>query len=140
MAIPTLQDVIEEIQEAVGKITGVRVAPDYAPEQVTVWPAIITYPSSGTATTGEFGIAETRHTVICEVHVARKNLQRDLATLIPFIETVITAITDDPWLDNNCEAFDSISYELGPMKYADTDTLGIRFSVNNILMFPYGKK
>lgn len=141
MTTYTVQDAINAIQDEVSAITSLRLKPDYAPERIAVFPAIITYARNGHAVTGEYGIAEYRHNIVSEVHIARKDLERDLATLMPFIEDVIEELTlGDTTLGAIVEEFDRISYEVGPSKYADADTLCIRFVISNILMFPYGKK
>ena len=141
MTVYTVQDAIAAIQDEVSAITTLRLKPDYAPEIISVFPAIITYARSGKAITGEFGIAEYRHNIVSEVHIPRKDLARDLTTLMPFIEDVIEELTlGDTALGAIIEEFDQITYEVGPSKYADTDTLMIRFVITNILMFPYGKK
>lgn len=141
MTTYTVQDVIEAVQTEVSAITTVRLNPDYAPEQIAVFPAVITYARNGEAITGEFGISEYHHNVWSEVHIQRRDLARDLATLMPFIEDVIEELNyGDTTLGAIIEKFEKITYEVGPSKYADTDTLMIRFVIHNILMFPYGKK
>jgi len=141
MAAKTLQDAINAIQDEIGKITTVRLAPDYAPDNISVWPAIITYASSGEAITGDFGLSEYHHNVTSEVHIPRKDLSRDLAALMPFIEKVCEELTiGDTVLGAIIESFDRITYQVAPSRYADTDTMCIRFVLHNILMFPYGKK
>ena len=141
MTVYTLQNVIEAIQDEVSAITSVRTLPDYAPENISAWPAIITYAQSGRAVVQETVLDKYLHNILCEVHIPRKDLQRDLTTLMPFIEDVIEELTiGDTALGTKVEGFDGITYQVVPFKYADTDTLCIRFVIQNIVMFPYGKK
>lgn len=141
MAAKTLQDAINAIQDEVAGIATVRLAPDYPPDNINVWPAIVTYAQSGEAITGEFGISEYHHNVASEVHIPRKDLSRDVKSLMPFIEQVCNELTiGDTTLGAIIESFDRITYQVAPSRYADTDTMCIRFVLHNILMFPYGKK
>ena len=140
MANPTLQDVIEAIQDKV-IATGIKYAPDYAPSTLPgQWPAVITYPTNGRAVTGDAGIAYYLHNIHCSIHYPPVDFSNTIKILVPYIETIITAITDDPWLSNNCEPFTAISYVIGPMKYAEMDTMGIRFTIENVKLYPYGKQ
>jgi hypothetical protein len=101
---------------------------------------VITYPRNGRAKTGEAGVHYTLHNVISEIHYPPADFTNTIKLLIPYIPKIIEAIADDPWLSNTEDTFEGISYTFGPMKYAELDTMGIRFTVENIKMYPYGKQ
>jgi hypothetical protein len=95
----TVQDAIAAIQDIALTLTGIRAAPDYAPDKLPPLPAVITYPAEGSFEgTGGSGASQDMHTIYCEVHVARKDLARDVALLVPFIDTFRNAIVAAPTL------------------------------------------
>lgn len=108
----TVQDAIAAIQDIWEALTGIRAAPDYAPDKLPVLPAVITYPVRGTLE-GMGGSTSSRdeHTIYSEFHIARKDLARDLTTLIPFIDTFRNEIVGAPLLS------DSVTSVLYPIDY-----------------------
>ena len=121
-------------------MTGIRTAPDYAPDNVGVWPAVITYPRTGNTKTSEAGESETLHNIAVELHTPLKNLPNDIKILMPFYDLIKNALTEDPWLGELCDAYERITYQFGAMKWAETKTVGFRFIIENLLMYPYGVK
>ncbi len=140
MANPTLQDVIEAIQDKV-IATGIKYAPDYIPSNLPgQWPAVITRPMGGKAKTGDAGVHYYLHNIRCDVHFPITNISNAEEQAMPFIEKIIEAIANDPWLNENCEPMEEINYEFLQDKSVTPETLCIRFVVRNIKMYPYGKQ
>lgn len=110
----TLVAAIAAIQDVAGAMSGIRIAPDYAPDAVNVFPAVICYAARGRA--GGLGgstSVEAHHTIYCEIHVARKDLARDLETLMPYVETFTNDILEDVTLGAAVDCIDGeITWEL----------------------------
>jgi hypothetical protein len=135
----SLQAVVEAAQERVATIAGIRSTPDFAPESLAALPAAVAFPGKGRYVTGAFGIAESYHTLVIQVHFAGAYSARTLALVVPLVESVPAALTADPFLAGTCEAFSGISYEIGPMSYGGAPTFGIQFTIENVKLFPDGK-
>ena len=133
-------EIIKVIQEKMRALVGIRTAPDLLPDNIAAWPAIVTYPVKGTYITGAFGIAEAYHDIVTELHYPLKDLPRAIETITPFVTSIPETLTDDPWLGELCETFENITYTLTPQRYAETDTVCLRFVIEKVKIFPYGKQ
>jgi len=125
----TLQEAITEIQALVGALTGIRKAPTAAPESASAFPFAVCYPESGhweRVSDWKKGL----HTVVVEVHVARIDLARDIASALSYSESLVNALLNAPTLGGKVDTIvGSISYKFGEMKYAGQPTLGWQFRV-----------
>lgn len=128
----TVQDAIGAIQDIWDALTGVRAAPDYAPDKFPALPAAITYPARGDLEgIGGSGASKDIHVIYSEFHVARKDLARDLTTLIPFIDSFRNEVIADPTLSSAVTTiilpihYEMLERELGP----GNKTLCIRFTI-----------
>jgi hypothetical protein len=126
----TIVQAIAAIQDTVGAVTGIRVAPDYAPDNLSIFPASVVYPRTGTIDSGPAGNMKALHNFVIEIHVDRMNLQKDLARVIPFGDSIPEALLDDPTIDGTISTFGVIDYTFGPMTWGDIPTIGWRFVVN----------
>ena len=136
----TVQDAIAAIQDIALTLTGIRAAPDYAPDKLPPLPAVITYPARGNFEgLGGAGYSHDEHTIYSEFHIARKDLARDLATLIPFIDTFRNAIVAVPLLSNTVTSIlFPVEYEILEREIGiGNKTLALRFIIrikqNNVL-------
>jgi hypothetical protein len=139
MAVYTVQDVVQAIQDVVGAVTGIRAAPDYPPDSLGNLPAAITYAREGFINTGPFGIAESLHNIVIEIHFQNSDLPKAVKTAMPYVDSIPAALTANPWLANTCETFSRISYAFGAMEWGGIQTTGIRFVIEGIKLFPTGK-
>lgn len=128
----TLQQVISGIQDIADAVTGVRVAPDYAPDSLSVFPASVAYPESGTLTSESDGWYIGLHNIVLELHISRTDLPKVLEKIIPLGEDVYEALLADPTLGNMASTYGQISYAFGPLRYGDLDTFGWRFILEDV--------
>ena len=127
-----LQDAINHIQDLTGAVDGIRAAPDYPPEQSNVYPFCVAYMGTGEigfdAGVGTAGI----HSIVVELHVARKDLARDIAKAAPYVDSIPAALLADPTLGGTVELFENITYEFTPMQWDTVETVGFRFILNGV--------
>ena len=79
----TLQDIIDQVQDEMESLPGVRAAPDEPPDQINVFPFVVTYADNGEYYIGPpelIGIADNgAH----HVHVRRARLGRSANDWLP---------------------------------------------------------
>jgi len=90
-----------------------------------MFPFVVTYPQSGTISRESLWL-NGNHSLVTEIHVARVDLPRDVAEVIPYLRLLTTALWDDPNLDGTIVNFPFITYTFGPLKWGDIDTIGFR--------------
>lgn len=98
----TLVAAIAAIQDVADAMTGIRDAPDYPPDALNIFPISVCYGVRGTA--GGLGgctSAEYHDTIYCEIHVPRKDLARDVAMLMPYVETFTNDLLEDVTVGSN---------------------------------------
>lgn len=127
----TVQDAIEAIQAKARALAGMRAAPDYAPDSISQFPFAVSYPADGRAETESAGWHIMFYNVITEIHVSKKDLPRDLAQVMPYIETFINSIASDPTLGGvvNSIGPGEIRWTFSGFEYAGTPTVGWRFTI-----------
>jgi hypothetical protein len=135
-----LADILAAVQAVVGSVTGIRYAPDSIPGDISQYPASIVYPKSGRYITGKVGISVSYHNIVVEIHIPLKDLARDVTSLLPYCKSVPEALTADPTLSKHIENSEQISYTFGQMEYNGAATIGWRFVIENIKIYPYGMK
>lgn len=130
----SLQDIIDEIQDVVADVSGIRRAPDNPPEAMAVYPFATCFPREGYWTMTPSGMIQGVHTLWLEVHVARKDLPRDTETAIALSKSIPEAI----WSAYRNQSFthlkvmQRISYTFGVLDWLGTDTVGFRFMLEGI--------
>lgn len=127
----TLQQAIANLQTIIGAIPGIRQAPDTAPEKITQFPFAVAYPESGSIDLRSGGWYKGLHTIVLELHVARKDLPRDIATAMPFIESIPAALDANPTLNGSVDTIVSpVNYQFQELGWeGDVITLGFRFNI-----------
>jgi len=125
----TLQSVINAIQDACLAVSGIKGAPDYAPEAINVFPFVTTYPGEGTLQFGTVDEMKALHDVIVEVHVARKDLPFDIQAVSGYVDSIPAALLSDPTLAGTCDTFQSIRYQFSVLGWGTQQTIGYRFRV-----------
>lgn len=136
----TLQQVIDEIQADLGALTGIRGAPDEAPEQINKFPFIVCYPLSGEWHSDIPGAKIGLHTIAIALHVARKDMPRDIQKAMAYAESIpnallkVVATQSGDRFNNKIETFDRITYTFGSIGYGGTDTIGFVFQIQGVKM------
>ena len=130
----TLQAIIDEIQDQVGAISGIRGAPDEPPDSINAFPFAVAYVESGEYLIGPPQVMTGLHTIIVELHVARKDLKRDVAQVMLYAKSVPNAIFA-AHADSTFTAFQTLTgirYEFGPLDWGDLQTIGFRFRLEGV--------
>lgn len=131
----TLQDAITQAAALVAGLTGIKGAPANPTEQISQFPFCQVYPGEGTASFGVIGERLNLDTIIIELHVARKDLPRDVAAALPYVDTIpnvlMDGVLDDKW-SATIDTFENVTWTFGALNWAGQETLGFRFSVNGV--------
>lgn len=128
----SLQDVINDIQDSIGAISGIKNAPDYPPENINEYPFVVAYMGTGTIDFDAPPSTKGLHSIIVELHVARKDLPNDISIASPFVDSIPAAIMADVTLGGTVQLFENITYEFAVMRWDAVDTIGFRFTVNGV--------
>lgn len=137
----TLQDAIEQIQRIAKSLSGIKAAPDYAPDDQAQYPFAVTYASIG-SWGGHGGLGGKRglHTIVTEIHVSRNpGLARAIEEAMPYCESFVDAIFDD--IGNSGKLYeatsglghgmgDPVRYTFGALQWAGIQTVGFRFEID----------
>ncbi len=131
----TLAQVIERVAAVMSSVPGIRRAPVNPEEQMNVFPFAVVYPADGDNTFGTPGERLALDSIAIEIHVARKDLPRDIQSALPFVDSIPDALMADmvatQWA-GTIDTFESISWTFGPLGWGGMDTLGFRFTVGGI--------
>lgn len=131
----TLQQAIDQIQDIIGAMSDIRAAPDEPPERMNRYPFAVCYAGDGVYALAPPDTMTGLHNIILELHVARKNLPRDVSTAMGFAKSIPNAIFKG-WTDGNISAiqtFEQISYAFGVLEtWPDIPTVGFRFTIENV--------
>jgi len=85
----TLQAVIDQIQDEIGALSGIRAAPHEPPESMSAYPFAVAFVKSGNWTLGKpAGCMTGLHDIVVELHIARKDLARDYAAAMAYAKSV----------------------------------------------------
>lgn len=128
----TLQSAIAGAQTIVGAISGIRSAPAYPPEELSVFPFAVAYSGGGTWEFGPAGDKKGLHNIIVELHVQRKDLARDVTAAMAYSDSIPNALMLDTTLGGNASTFGRITYVFGPLGYGGIDTIGFRFTIEAV--------
>lgn len=131
----SIQDVCAAIQDKLLGL-GVRSAPDYPPNQITLTPVAITYPASGTIGGLGSGYMKELHTVNIDLVMPAKDLTRDLTALNPYLRSIPNVIMKDPRFNSNASTFDSITYSFIVFEDGGIQYRGYRFAITGIKIEP----
>ena len=129
-----LQHAIAYVQDLMEQIEGIRAHPDYPPEQLNVFPFAVAYSGGGLWEFGPGGTRKGLHTIVLEIHVARKDLPRDTQAAMAFSDTVPNVLLANPTLGGNVSTFGQIRYTFGPLGWGGEVTYGFRFFIENVKM------
>lgn len=89
-----VHNVVAAIQDKMGALPGIKSAPDYVPEDEKPFPFVIAYEGPGIWKMVIPGEMQSLATVKIELHVARKDLPRDVAQAVFYSDMIPNAIFD----------------------------------------------
>ncbi|RPI96981.1 MAG: hypothetical protein EHM39_10290 [Chloroflexi bacterium] len=130
----TLQQAIDEIQAVVGAVPGIRQAPTVPPEDLSFFPFAVAFVEAGEWIIGPPELMTGLHTVVIELHVARKDLPRDVTAAMRYAKAIPNAILDAHRKAEFTafQTFERITYEFAALGWNDTATLGFRFRIERL--------
>lgn len=114
---------VAEIQRVVGLLEGMRAAPDAPPEQINVYPFALSYIGQCEVSKSSAHHTIRIFTIVTEIHVARKDLPRDIAKLNAYPTSVPDALWADPTLGETVDTLLSCQGAITPMEYGGVQTL-----------------
>jgi len=133
--ITDIQEVISQIQRRLAsRVQGLRAAPSRPPDGMGYYPFAVCFPAEGVLNSGPPGLVTGLHTLIIQVHLARRDLARDVASATPMIKDVANEIfagLEDGTLDA-MQTFEQIVYEFGGMEWAGQETIGVQFRIEGV--------
>jgi len=130
----TLQDAIDQIQAVVRAVEGIRQAPDEPPEGLNFFPFAVAYVEAGEWIIGPPELMTGLHTVVIELHVARKDLPRDVEAAMRYAKAIPNAILDAHRKAEFTafQTFERMTYEFAALGWGGTETLGFRFRIERL--------
>jgi hypothetical protein len=127
-----VDDVIKGIMDIVGAVSGIRAAPDYPPESINVFPFAVCYPGTGRIIIEPAGVMKGLHEIVLEIHVARKDLSRDVQAAIPFVDSIPLALCGDVTFGGTTSTWGAIRYQFMPLGWNGVETIGWRFWIESV--------
>jgi hypothetical protein len=131
MAERPLTRAMEYIVARAGELQGMRSAAKRPPDKITDYPFATAFPGTGTIGIGNpQGSRRDVHTIILEIHVARKDLPSDIDRVLPFVDLVGDKLQSDPTLGGTVTTIvGDISYTFGPLGWFGQETIGWQFQI-----------
>jgi hypothetical protein len=122
-----------KIQDIIGAVTGIRAAPDYAPDSVKVYPTAIVLPGSGTYELNTTGEMKALHNPEAFIFVGGStDLPKVLEAAYPVGDAVAKALLADTSLGATADTFASLAYVFGPIVWGGMEHIGWTFTINEL--------
>lgn len=131
MSEQPLTTAIEYLIARMGEIDGMRSFPKRPPDKISDFPFATAFPGTGVIGLGNpLNSRRDVHTIILEIHVARKDLPNDIDRVLPFVDRVGTKLQNDVTLGGTVETIvGDISYTFGPLGWFVQETIGWQFQI-----------
>ena len=131
MTLPTLVQICAGVQDIVGALTGIRIAPDVPADQslggdVTAF----CYPSTGNFELITVGRERGNHVLHLNVITPRRALRTDWARIIGLGDTIPRALLGDMTLGNTVIHINSIRYTFGTLEWGGQQEIGWQFEID----------
>lgn len=131
MTMPTLAAVLAAVQDVVGVVAGITLAPDIPPEQIPSGGVYgIVFPAAGTYTEISAGRQMGEHTIHLLLVTPRKNLRTDWARIITIGDTVQRALLAGGTLSATLLQSNEIRYTFGEIEWGGQQLFGWRFEID----------
>jgi hypothetical protein len=120
---------VARLQTLSSGLTGMRLAPNYPPEQANAFPFAISYIDNGRLESARLGsvLSDGYHVLATEIHVARRDLPTAIESAEGFLALFVTALQGDPTLNSQVMIIERMNYTFGALQYGGVDTIGYRF-------------
>jgi hypothetical protein len=122
----SLLALVQAVQDAILTVNGIRNAPDYPPDQVNVFPYVITYIDGGKWNRSNGSRYDVKAKIAVELHIGRTDLPRNVATAMGFVESIPKAVLGYATISNGY-VFEDCEFSFGPLGWGDTDTIGFKW-------------
>ena len=126
----SLQDAIEAVAAKARALASIRKAPQYPPGKIPEFPYAVTYAGQSEFKGGGGTRIVALHTIICEFHVAERDIGASAELVMPYADSFPKAVLDDVTLGSAIDTTNAIrSSGFIPLGW-DKTTVGIRFEVD----------
>lgn len=121
----------EAFIDILGALSGVRKAPDNPPDSLNHFPFAVCWVRDYVYSKERLGnlFSNGNHTLVAQIHIARKDLSRDLATLEVYPDLVRTALQNNPTLTGTVNVITSFESSILPGQWDTQQTLMVEFRV-----------
>ena len=127
----TLEQVVSAIQAKVQALEPkIRNAPDQPVENPSVFPFGVTFMRRVEYTQQSGSLRTGLHTAVVQIHIARKDLPRDIEKAMPYGEAFPVAILNDITLGGIVSHVGPVRGAFKPMEWGDQETLGWEFEID----------
>lgn len=121
---------VAKVQALAGALDGMRAAPEEPPEQMSVFPFAVSY-ISGVEISKHPGWFAYLFTIRTEIHIARKDLPRDVRKINPYATSFPAAIWADVQLSDSdgitVETVNTLTGSLVASEWGGVETLAWQF-------------
>jgi hypothetical protein len=128
----SLVDVCTAVAALVASISGIRRAPTYPEESLNIFPFVVVYPGAGSENYAVPGERLSLSSIVVELHVARKDMPRDIAAAMPYGDSIPNKLMLDPTVSGKADTFGGIEWTFGELNWGAQQTLGFRFTMLNV--------
>jgi hypothetical protein len=131
MTLPTLVAICAAVQDVVGAVTGIRMAPDTPPEDNAIGGISgYCYPGTGTFTQITAGRAQGLHTLHLVILTPRRHLRTDYARIVGLGDTVPRALLTAGTLAGTIIQTNGIRYTFGALEWGGQQEFGWLFELD----------
>ena len=136
----TLAGAISWLQTTMKAQPGIRQAPEYAPDILNDFPAVVAYEGPGTITPGASGEYTMLFSIVVDLHVARRDMARDISTVRGYVQSIPVAILADPTMGGSVSTYSNIQFsgliQLLPDTTGQVGTIGYRWTIQGVKIRP----
>lgn len=118
---------VARIQTIMSGVEDMRAAPTQPPDSPNVFPFAASWIGAVETTQPSATLRIRLFTVVTEIHVARKDMARDVAKINPFATSVPDSIWADTTLDGAVDTILTCNGALAPSSWAGVETLAWQF-------------
>lgn len=121
----------EAFVSLLGGLTGVRIAPNNPPDSFNHFPFAVCWVRDFVYSPQRLGnlFSNGTHTLVGQIHIARKELHRGIETLEVYPDLLRTALQNDPTLGGTVISIPSFEASILPGQWDTQQTLYVEFRV-----------